>query len=147
MNRAMKKRPQVIEEPCTLIYKLYDCIKLPFKDFYLIVRSLHSYMVESITPYPDTGTVHVKLQYQASIANATKKMGEKLAQIVSITKLSSFINSDEISQLDDLKRRFGFGDSNYDSAPEASFAGPHYSKKRKYREMPALIEEDGEQEL
>lgn len=98
----------ITSEPCTLVYTLLDTSAIPFDDFHLIVRSLHSYMVEDIIPHPENFNVHVKLQYQASIANAEAKLGD-LAALVSVTKLSSFIKDSEISRLEQLKRRFNIG--------------------------------------
>lgn len=98
----------ITSEPCTLVYTLLDTSTIPFDDFHLIVRSLHSFMVDDIIPHPESSNVHVKLQYQASVANAEAKLGD-LAALVSVTKLSSFIKDSEISRLEQLKRRFNIG--------------------------------------
>lgn len=120
----------IVNEPCTLVYTLLDTNVLSFDDFSLIVRSLHSYMVESIVPHPEENNVHVKLSYQASIANATAKLGT-LQDCVSVTKLSSYIKDSEISHLEQLKRQFniGFG--------EASTSGPlrKQTTKRQQRKI------------
>ena len=93
-------------EPCTLVYTLLHPKKLKFDDFSLIVRSLHSYQVESIVPNPAMNNVHVKLNYQASIANAMNKLGT-LRPIIGISKLSDFVKEDEVSRLEQLRQKYG----------------------------------------
>nr|QTE03842.1 MAG: hypothetical protein [Periparus ater parvoviridae sp.] len=95
-------------EPSTLVYTLLDTSEISFNDFSLIVRSLHSYMVDSILPNPESNNVHVKLNYQASLANATAKLGS-LQNIISVTKLSSFVKDTELTTLEQLRRRYNFG--------------------------------------
>lgn len=106
---------RISNEPCTLVYTLMDDNIINFEDFNLIVRGLHSYQVDSITPHPEMNNVHVKLNYQASIANAQAKLGS-LAAVVSVSKLSSFVKENEFARLEQLRRRF-----NISSAP-ASYA-------------------------
>lgn len=93
-------------EPCTLVYSLLDSNQLCFEDFSLIVRSLHSYMVEAVTPNPATNTVHVKLSYQASIINAQNKLG-KLRNIIGISKLSQHVDQSELPRLEQLRLKYG----------------------------------------
>lgn len=93
-------------EPCTLVYTLLDEEQLCFDDFYLIVRSLHSFMVESIVPNIEHKNVHVKLGYQASIANAQNKLGT-LKNVIAISKLSNYIKDCEFSRLERLRQQFG----------------------------------------
>lgn len=93
-------------EPCTLVYTLLNEDSLPYDDFYLIVRSLHSFMVESITPNRDMKQVHVRLGYQASVQNAICKLG-KLSNVIGLSKLSNFIKENEFSRLEQLRRRYG----------------------------------------
>lgn len=93
-------------EPCTLVYTLVNEKKLKFTDFYLLIRGMHNYMVESITPNPEAKNVHVKLGYQASVLNAQSKLGPLIEHIV-VSKLSSFINEDEYSRLDYLRQKYG----------------------------------------
>lgn len=95
-------------EPCTLVYTLLTNEFLDFEDFYLLVRSLHTFMVEAVTPNPELQNVHVRLNYQASIANAIAKLGD-LQGIISVTKLSAFVQESELSRLEDIKRRFNIG--------------------------------------
>lgn len=106
----------IVKEPSTLVYTLLDTNALPFEDFSLLVRSLHTWMVESITPNPQSNNVHVKLSYQASVVNAYAKLGD-LQNIVTITKLSSFIKDDEISRLEELRRRFNIGSGDTTEQP------------------------------
>lgn len=104
-----RRATNVTEEPCTLVYTLINPCDLKFDDFCLIVRSLHTYMVEDIVPYPESNCVHVKLGYQASTANAIKKLGPMLPQYIAINKLSTYVKESELLTLDCLKKRFGFG--------------------------------------
>lgn len=93
-------------EPCTLVYTLLNNDVLNFSDFNLIVRSLHSFMVEDVKPNEAANNVHVKLGYQASVINAQNKLG-KLRNVVSVAKLSTHIKECEFSRLEQLRRRFG----------------------------------------
>lgn len=95
-------------EPCTLVYTLVDPNVISFDDFALIIRSLHSYMVQSITPNPGQNNVHVKLGYQASIANAQTKLG-MLKNAVHVSKLGSYVDVSEFSHLEQLRRTYGIG--------------------------------------
>lgn len=100
--------PKLILEPSTLVYTLTDTRFLSFQQFYLIVRGLHIINVENITPFPEKNSVHVKLRYQASVANAQKKLGS-LANYVIISKLSNFVNECEYAELNALRAHFGIG--------------------------------------
>lgn len=146
-------------EPCTLVYTLINERKLPFDDFSLIVRSLHNYMVESITPNPNAKNVHVKLGYQASVINAQKKLGV-LNEYVCVSKLSSFINEDEFSRLEHLRIKYGLP-SGSDETPTSYKPGrgrrpiykpraAPYSKKARFevvnREEPETCDESEKQE-
>lgn len=113
----------ITNEPCTLVYTLLDKSAIEFDDFYLLVRSFHTYMVETIIPHPESSNVHVKLNYQASLANAEQKLGG-LASCASVSKLSTYIADSEISHLEQLRRKFNIGTG--EPAP-----GP--SKKRSYK--------------
>lgn len=112
----MSARMNVCHEPCTLVYTLLDDSECTFDDFCLIIRSLHTYMVDSITPNPDRNNVHVKLNYQASIANATAKLGF-LQSCVGVTKLSTFVKESEYSRLEQLRRQFNIGTGMPDQEP------------------------------
>lgn len=105
-------------EPCTLVYTLLNPKKLEFADFSLIVRSLHSFQVESITPMPDVNSIHVSLNYQASINNAMNKLGS-LRSIIGISKLSSHVNHSEYVRLEQLRQKYGIASSS-DGQPDAS---------------------------
>lgn len=109
----------IIEEPSTLVYSLLNPSALPFEHFSLIVRSLHKYMVEDIQEHRTSNTVHVKLQYQASVKNAFLKLGPKLAQWITICKLSQFVKDEELPLLDELRRKYGFS-FNADAADDES---------------------------
>nr|QTE03844.1 MAG: hypothetical protein [Passer montanus parvoviridae sp.] len=114
----MARNFNITFEPCTLVYTLLDPTVLPFDDFSLLIRSLHTYMVDSITPNPNQNNVHVKLNYQASTVNAQKKLGS-LADFVHISKLSSFVKETEFSRLAELQKQFGIqlGGDTPDAAP------------------------------
>lgn len=101
-------RKQLVLEPSTLVYTLLDPNVLKFADFSLIVRSLHSYMVDTITPHEEQNNIHVKLNYQASVKNAQIKLGS-LRNVICVSKTSSFIKESEFSRLDELRRQFDFG--------------------------------------
>lgn len=116
-------------EPCTLVYTLLNPKKLKFDDFSLIVRSLHSYQVESITPNPAMNNIHVKLNYQASINNAMNKLGS-LRSIVGISKLSNYVNESEFSRLEQLRQKYGIAFSSDDCPQPTSFPRNQYKQRR-----------------
>lgn len=126
----------ITHEPSTLVYTLLDESKINFDDFYLIVRSLHSYMVDSIVPNPEHLNVHVKLNYQASVSNAQQKLGA-LQSAVGVTKLSSHINESEFSRLEQLRRRFGVGIM--DPEPVSRAAKPRGGYRRTVRGRPRIF--------
>lgn len=138
-NITMKRKRAsgVVEEPSTLVYTLLDANELPFEQFSLIVRSLHTYMVEDIVQYPDSKTIHVKLGFQASVANACKKLGN-LDQVIAITKLSSFVTDNELPLLDQLKRKYGFGLPNEETETPVQVITqiPKRPSINRYRSMP-----------
>lgn len=109
----MSRNNGITFEPCTLVYTLLDDNTISFEDFELIVRSLHSYMVDSITPNKPMRNVHVKLNYQASTINAQNKLGI-LQSCVAVTKLSNFVQESEFSKLEQFKRQFNIGGSQDD---------------------------------
>lgn len=126
----------ITHEPCTLVYTLLDESKIGFDDFYLVVRSLHSYMVDSIVPNPENLNVHVKLNYQASIINAQQKLGA-LQSAVGVTKLSSHINESEFTRLEQLRRRFGVGQLDPEPVPRAT--RPRGGYRRTVRGRPRIF--------
>lgn len=137
----------ITEEPSTLVYTLLDPTKLSFNKFDLIVRSLHSYMVDDIVKMPATNSVHVKLLYQASTANAIKKLGPILPQYIAVNKLSTYVNETELTALDALKKEFGFGAATQDCDDQPVLPVRPPAKKPKtpkYKPVPELIEEDSE---
>lgn len=115
----MAGRGGITYEPCTLVYTLIDDNVIDFEDFCLLVRSLHTFMVDSITPNQQMNNVHVKLNYQASIANAIAKLGD-LQHSVAVTKLSAFVKESEFSRLADIQRRFNITPSAPDEQPPAT---------------------------
>lgn len=121
----MSKFGGISYEPCTLVYTLLDPNQLNFDDFSLIIRSLHSFMVDSIVPNPEMNNVHVKLNYQASMDKAQQKLG-KLRSIVGVAKLSSHVKESEFSRLELLRRQYGIGDVEPDTPAAAMYqrAGP-----------------------
>lgn len=108
-------------EPCTLVYTLLNPKKLNFDDFSLIVRSLHSYMVESVTPNPEMQNIHVRLNYQASVQNAINKLG-KLRNVICVSKLNVHIKEHEFARLEQLRQKYGlnagFGDDSCQPRPK-----------------------------
>lgn len=147
-------------EPCTLVYTLLNEETITFHDFSLIVRSLHSYMVDSIVPNPELLNVHIKLKYQASIANAQSKLGD-LQNVIHVSKLSSYVKENEIPLLEQLRAKFNIGAATPDTRPvpkrrpRLQFAArpAPYKKTKAVPEMsqphvyPSDSEEDGEQKL
>ena len=122
-------------EPCTLVYTNLPNSPIAFEDFYLIIRSLHNYMVEAITPNAELSNVHVKLGYQASVKNVREKLGG-LQQHISVSKLSSFVKDTELLRLEELKKQYGIIVPGEPSAPSAV---PGRPKKRAavYKPRPA----------
>lgn len=119
----MANRGGISYEPCTLVYTLLDDSRISFDDFCLIIRSLHSFMVENVTPNPSMKNVHVKLNYQASLINAQNKLGA-LQDVVGVTKLSAYVKEDEFSRLELLKRQFGIGTTEAEEPQPQSYAAP-----------------------
>lgn len=93
-------------ESCTIVYTLLDESVINYEDFNLIIRGLHSFMVEGIESKPELKSVHVKLGYQASLKTAERKLGT-LASVIGISKLSNYVKESEFSRLEQLKQRFG----------------------------------------
>lgn len=104
---------QLVLEPSTLVYTLFDESAISYDDFYLVIRSLHSYMVESINPNPEAKSVQVRLKYQASVENAQAKLG-KLQFYCTVSKLSNFVADDELSRLGQLTAMFGIGGGDFE---------------------------------
>jgi len=139
---ASRKRG-VVEEPSTLVYTLLTS-DIPFADFSLIIRGMHSYMVDNISADERSKTVTVKLGYQASVENAKKKLG-KFINHVSINKLSSHVNVCEIPLLEQLKRKYGLPIlCDQDDNGETTKKRP--TKKPRYKASVQNREEDSESE-
>lgn len=122
-------RQQVDNTPCALVYTLLSSDLISFDDFFLLVRGLHSYMVESVTPNAELSIVTVRLQYQASVVNAQNKLGA-LANCVSVSKLNANIQESEYSKLEELKKKFGIIPSNQNEA-STSYQKPKFGKSQK----------------
>nr|QTE03901.1 MAG: hypothetical protein [Phylloscopus fuscatus densovirus] len=106
----MSRQGQISYEPSTLVYTLLENSEINFEDFNLLIRSMHTFMVNDIVSNPDKNNVHVKLGYQASVANAQAKLGD-LAAVIAVTKMSAFVKEHEFSHLDELRRRFNIPSS------------------------------------
>lgn len=139
-----KRKMQLCEEPSTLVYTLLNTKKLPFDHFSLIIRSLHSYMVDAIIPSSEENCVRVKLLYQASVKNARAKLG-KLSKFVTVHKMSQFIEDKELPLLDKLKSEFGFGVAD-DEAKTTSKSNkkPKLLQEGQYLENTEMSEGDSE---
>lgn len=111
-----QKSFSLCREPSTLVYTLLDPRACTFEQFFLLVKGNHSHMVDDFIPFKSTQTVHVKLQYQASVANATAKLGH-LASIVSVSKLNNHIREDEYAELHRLQQHFKIGSATSHPAP------------------------------
>lgn len=134
----MSRNNNLTWNPCTLVYTLLDDSVISFDDFYLLIRGSHSFQVEAFVPKPEYLTVHVKLKYEASTVNAQRKLGE-LSSYISVTKLSSFVKDDELSKLDQLRKRFGItGESPQQQyAPVQSRRGRGGNATRRFNPRPA----------
>lgn len=152
----MARNSGITYEPCTLVYTLLDENELPFEDFYLYIRGIHSFMVEKFIPNAEMGNVHVHLQYQASVANFQEKLGG-LQPYVALTKLSNFVQESEYGRLEHLRRMYGLRTEEPTAQPRrrgtGRKAGPVFAArpapypKRSQPKKPVLIEiPDGETE-
>lgn len=143
---SISMQPAIVKEPSTLVYTLLNAKVIDFDDFYLLVRANHNYMVESVKPFPDDLSVHVRVNFQASVANFHAKLGS-IAPYVAVTKLSSLIHENEYARLDQLKRHYGIGTSsgvpsNPAATPLRQFAvptapAPVRGKPKTFRQRPA----------
>lgn len=111
----------------TLVYELDEQQKvLTFDEFFLIIRSLHSYRVTSIKPDREAGNVTVELGYVCSIKNVRSKLG---VLPVKVSKLNPNLDISELPLLSELRRKFGFGQVEAEESP-----APKPAKKRSYKE-------------
>lgn len=150
------RRPQMslVEEPCTLVYNNLNPKELPFEDFSLIIRANHKFMVEEITEQPEQQSMRVKLGFQASIKNAYLKLGPRLANLISINKMSQYVKDTEIPRLEELRRKFGFNttdatevdypETSYRSLPPPVQQQEPAPKRRRTKPMPTVVESDEE---
>lgn len=128
-----RKNTGITFEPCTLVYTLLDSNILSFDDFSLIIRSLHSYMVESIIPNAEKMNVHVKLNYQASVKNSSIKLGT-LQNVIAVSKLSNYVQESEFSKLEQLRRQFGLGEPSTSKQSRAFKRLQPYHKKKTFNQ-------------
>lgn len=111
----------------SLIYTLLDTDEISWSDFSLIIRSLHSYDVQSIDEDQECKTITVTVGYFANAKNARKRLG-RASEFIAVSRESSNVRRDEIQTLQQLRRKFGFGRDNDDE--ECPPSKPH--KKRRY---------------
>lgn len=116
----------------TLVYTLTNPKALPFAEFELIVRSLHGFKVESITPSKKTSTVTVVVNYPANMRNARAKLGGA-STVISVQRINSNIRPEELATLEKLRSRFGFGGASEPEEPET----PRPHKKTRYAAKPS----------
>lgn len=98
-----------VAEYSTLIYSLLPGGKLAFHEFMLIIRSLHGYKVDQIVGDETTQTATVGLYYFANVNNARKKLGGKLADVISVERISDQIRREELPDLQRLRALYQFG--------------------------------------
>lgn len=118
---SFKKNNNICMEPCTLVYTLLDESVISFEDLKLVIYYNHTYMVDEILPNPKSKTIMVKLNYQASVANFTAKLGD-LQSAVSLHKMSSHIKEAEIPRLDSILRRFNIGGQPPEQQQQATYS-------------------------
>lgn len=110
-----------------LVYELDEQQHLiSFEEFYLIVRSLHSYRVIEIIKREAERKIIVKLGYIASLKNVRAKTGTVPC---TVTKLNPNVGLSELDELAQLRSRFGFG-----QAEEEEITAPKPAKKPRYKE-------------
>lgn len=113
---------------CTLVYRNNPDSPLNFKQFSLVVRSLHQFRVESIEPRETENSVIVKLQYNASMKNVRAKLGNLP---ITVNKQNPFVDISELSDLEAIRSAFNFGELPEEEEVEA----PRPTKKRKYAKV------------
>lgn len=115
-------------EYSTLIYSLAEEAPITFDQFNLIIRSLHGYKVDKIIPDKTTSTTSVGLHYFASVTNARKKLGPKLAEFIGIERVSENVKTCELQDLQRLRALYQFGGPIEEDEP----ATRKPNKKRRY---------------
>lgn len=125
----------IVYEPSTLVYTLLDDTQLSFDDMYLYLRWMHRMGIKKFVPHPESKTVHVQLEFQASVANFQEKLGI-YAKCVGVSKLSNFIKEDEYARLEQLIRANGLrpGDS-----PSAQSSSGGSGRKRRNKQAVAIF--------
>lgn len=115
-------------EYSTLIYTLHEGAPITFDNFYLIIRSLHGFKVDAITPSPETSTITVSVFFYANVQNARKKLGG-LSEFIDVSRISEQIKPHELSDLAKLRALYKFGSG----ADEEESSSSKQNKKRKYK--------------
>lgn len=114
----------------SLIYTLNsDQNDLSFDEFVIVVKSLHSFRVQEITPDPINKSVIVKLNYNCSMKNVRAKAGNLP---VTVFKVNPNIAPAELSTLETLRNKFRFGVE----TTEEEHNLPEPPKKRKHKSLP-----------
>lgn len=116
----------------TLVYTLTNPEELPFADFELIIRSIHGFKVKSITPCKETSTVTVSVNYPANMRNARQRLGSA-TKYISVQRINANVQPCELSRLEHLRSKFGFGNSTEPEEPETS----RPRKKTRYAAKPS----------
>lgn len=111
---------------CTLIYALNDDANITLEQFYLIVRSLHTYKVRKITKKESERVIEVELDYNCSMKTVRNKLGNVPG---TVTKQNPYIESTEVSELEKLRAQLGFGLP----VEEEEYETPRPVKKPRYK--------------
>lgn len=129
---ATQSLPPAPCEQSTLIYTLAkNCTELSWNEFSIIVRSLHSYKVLERKEDEVTGTITITVGYFANVANARKRLGGA-GNYISVSRLSSQIQTSELQTLQELRNKFGFGCVPEDEEPTSPNNNRSKNKRKKY---------------
>ena len=117
-------------DSCTLVYTLdpKNSLAISFKQFELIIKSLHVFKVNSIDCDPENYRVNGKLDYNANLENVKRKLGGAKS-ICTVGKANPLLSNDELSEVEKLRSLLGFGAVLEDEEDNSSGKG----KKRKYK--------------
>lgn len=117
-----------VEGKTTMVYSLSEDAPITFKQFHLIVRSLHGYKLGKIAPQEEENCIAVTVNYFANMDNARLKLGD-LSKFVSLERVSDTISPEEVPDLSKLRSIYKFGGATGEEGSEA----PAKPKKRKYK--------------
>nr|DAC81437.1 TPA_asm: hypothetical protein [False wolf spider monodnaparvovirus] len=115
-------------EHSTLIYTLLPDAPITFKEFFLIIRSLHGFKLDFIKEEEACKTVTVGLHFFANVGNARKKLGGA-AEFIEVSRISDNVEKCELQDLAKLRSIYKFGSNVDDEEPGPSSK----NKKRKYK--------------